>query len=63
MYTNDVEDVLIEGEDSYKVAKAQMKMLIPSHAKRVTNMKEQSICSRNTVSNRSWTQSIRVRLP
>ena len=36
MYTNDVEDVLIEGEDSYKVAKAQMKMLIPSHAKRVT---------------------------
>ena len=36
MYTNDVEEVLIEGEDSYKVAKAQMKMLIPSHAKRVT---------------------------
>ena len=35
MYTNDVEEVLIEGDDSYKVAKAQMKMLIPSHAKRV----------------------------
>ena len=33
MYTNDVEEVLIEGDDSYKVAKAQMKMLIPSHAK------------------------------
>ena len=35
MYTNDVEEVLIEGDESYKVAKAQMKMLIPSHAKRV----------------------------
>ena len=35
IYTNDVEEVLIEGEESYKTAKAQMKMLIPSHAKRV----------------------------
>ena len=35
MYTNDVDEVLIEGEDSYKVAKTHMKMLIPSHAKRV----------------------------
>ena len=35
IYTNDVEEVLVEGEDSYKVAKTHMKMLIPSHAKRV----------------------------
>ena len=35
IYTNDVEEVLIEGEESYKVAKTHMKMLIPSHAKRV----------------------------
>ena len=35
MYTSDVDEVLIEGEDSYKVAKTHMKMLIPSHAKRV----------------------------
>ena len=35
IYTNDIEEVLIEGEESYKIAKAQMKMLIPSHAKRV----------------------------
>ena len=35
IYTNDVEEVLVEGDDSYKVAKAHMKMLIPSHAKRV----------------------------
>ena len=36
MYTNDVDEVLIEGEVSYKVAKTHMKMLIPSHAKRVS---------------------------
>ena len=35
IYTNDIDEVLIEGEESYKIAKAQMKMLIPSHAKRV----------------------------
>ena len=35
MYTNDVDQVIIEGENSYKVAKTHMKMLIPSHAKRV----------------------------
>jgi len=35
IYTNDVDEVLVEGEDSYKTAKAHMKMLIPSHAKRV----------------------------
>ena len=34
IYTNDVEEVLVEGEDAYKAAKAQMKMLIPSHAKK-----------------------------
>ena len=36
IYTNDRDEVLIEGEDSYKVAKSHMKMLIPSHAKRVS---------------------------
>ena len=36
MYTSDVDEVLIEGEVSYKVAKTHMKMLIPSHAKRVS---------------------------
>ena len=35
IYTNDVESVLVEGEEAYKIAKNQMKMLIPSHAKRV----------------------------
>lgn len=40
IYTNDVDEVLVEGEDSYKIAKTQMKLLIPSHAKRVTKYAE-----------------------
>ena len=35
IYTNDIDEVLVEGEDAYKQAKSQMKMLIPSHAKKV----------------------------
>ena len=35
IYTNDIEKVYVEGGDSYKIAKTHMKMLIPSHAKRV----------------------------
>ena len=42
IYTNDVDEVLVEGEDAYKTAKAQMKMLIPSHAKRVVKFEDQS---------------------
>ena len=35
LYTSEVDEVLVEGEDAYKAAKAQMKMLVPSHVKRV----------------------------
>ncbi|MDA9930250.1 Rne/Rng family ribonuclease [Alphaproteobacteria bacterium] len=35
LYTSEVDEVLVEGEEAYKVARAQMKMLIPSHLKRV----------------------------
>ncbi|MEX0504099.1 Rne/Rng family ribonuclease [Alphaproteobacteria bacterium LSUCC0719] len=35
LYTSEVDEVLVEGEDAYKQARAQMKMLIPSHVKRV----------------------------
>ena len=35
IYTNDIDEVLVEGEDAFKQAKSQMKMLIPSHAKKV----------------------------
>ena len=42
IYTNDVDEVLVEGEDAYKTAKAQMKMLIPSHAKKVVKFEDQT---------------------
>ncbi len=35
VYSHDVEEVVVEGDDAYKMARAQMKMLIPSHVKRV----------------------------
>ncbi len=35
MYTNEVDEVLVEGEEAYKIARTQMKMLIPSHLKNV----------------------------
>ena len=37
IYTNDIEEVIVEGDSAFKQAKAQMKMLIPSHAKKVTH--------------------------
>ena len=41
IYTNDIDEVLVEGEEAYKQAKAQMKMLIPSHAKKVVKYEDQ----------------------
>ena len=35
LYTSEVDEVVVEGEEAYKEARAQMKMLIPSHVKRV----------------------------
>ena len=35
LYTRDLEDVIVDGEEGYKTAKAFMKMLMPSHAKRI----------------------------
>ena len=35
LYTNEVDEVLVEGEEAYKTARNQMKMLIPSHLKKV----------------------------
>ena len=40
LYTSEVDEVLVEGEDAYKEARAQMKMLIPSHVKRVQKYEE-----------------------
>ena len=35
LYTKDVSEILVDGAESHKSAKAFMKMLVPSHAKRV----------------------------
>ena len=35
LYSKDIEEVLVEGEEAYKSAKRFMRMLMPSHAKRV----------------------------
>ena len=35
LYTRDIEQILIEGDEGYKTAKAFMKTMIPSHASRV----------------------------
>ena len=40
MYTSEVDEVLIEGENAYKIARNQMKMLIPSHLKNVKKFLE-----------------------
>ncbi len=40
MYTRDIDEVLIAGEDGYRNAKDFMKMLIPSHARRIQQYKD-----------------------
>jgi len=40
LYTRDIEEVLVEGEEGYRVAKDFMKLLIPSHAKRVKHYRD-----------------------
>lgn len=41
LYTRDVEEIAVAGEGGYKTAKNFMKMMIPSHAKRVVEYKEE----------------------
>lgn len=43
LYTRDVEEVLVSGEAGYKTAKNFMKMMIPSHVKRVKEYKEEDL--------------------
>ncbi|MEX2451450.1 MAG: Rne/Rng family ribonuclease [Rhodospirillales bacterium] len=40
LYSRDISEVLVEGEEGYKPAKEFMKLLIPSHAKRVKKYDE-----------------------
>jgi ribonuclease E len=43
MYSSDMEEVLVEGEDGYKDAKNFMRVLTPSHAKRVKQHKNEGV--------------------
>ncbi|MQX36473.1 Rne/Rng family ribonuclease [Roseospira navarrensis] len=40
IYTRDVEEILVDGEDGYRAAKDFMKMLTPSHARKVKPYRE-----------------------
>ncbi|XBQ15538.1 MAG: ribonuclease E/G [Oceanicaulis sp.] len=40
LYDKDIEEVQVEGEEAYKEAKAFMRMLMPSHAKKVQHYKD-----------------------
>ncbi|WPZ34713.1 ribonuclease E/G [Thalassobaculum sp. OXR-137] len=40
LYTRDLDEVLVDGDDGYRIAKDFMKTLIPSHAKRVKRYKD-----------------------
>jgi len=42
LYTKEIDDVIVEGADGYRTAKDFMKLLIPSHAKRVQPYKEET---------------------
>ena len=37
LYHREIDEVIVEGEDGYKAARSYMKLLMPSHVKRVTN--------------------------
>jgi ribonuclease E len=43
LYTRDVEEVLVSGEEGFKTAKKFMKMMIPSHAKKVVEYKDEQL--------------------
>jgi ribonuclease E len=43
LYQRDIEEVLVDGEEGYRTAKAFMKMLMPSHAKRVQPYRDPAV--------------------
>jgi len=43
VYSSEIEDILIEGDEGYKTAKEFMRTLMPSHAKRVQPYKDEPI--------------------
>ncbi|NQW01922.1 MAG: Rne/Rng family ribonuclease, partial [Rhodospirillales bacterium] len=43
LYTKDIEEVVVAGDEGYRMAKDFMKLLIPSHAKRVQPFKDEGM--------------------
>ena len=43
LYSKDIDEVLVEGDEGYKTAKGFMRLLMPSHAKRVKAYKEEAM--------------------
>jgi ribonuclease E len=43
LYTKEIEEVVISGDEGYRMAKDFMKLLIPSHAKRVQPFKDEGV--------------------
>ena len=43
LYSRDIDEVIVEGDDGYKVAKSFMKMLMPSHARKVQQYRDDLI--------------------
>ncbi|SDE40771.1 Rne/Rng family ribonuclease [Rhodospira trueperi] len=43
IYTRDIEEVLVDGDDGYRAAKDFMKMLTPSHARKVQPYRDQDM--------------------
>src|SRR5260221_5382903 len=43
LYSRDIDDITVEGEEGYKLAKAFMRMLTPSHAKRVQAYRDPAV--------------------
>ena len=62
LYTRDIDEVLVEGDDAYKAAKDFMRMLMPSHAKRVQLYKDPKHAACSTAS-RSRASSTRSTIP
>ncbi len=46
LYSREIDEVLVEGERGYRIAKDFMKMIMPSHAKNVNNYIDRCRCSR-----------------
>ncbi len=43
LYTRDIEEILVAGEKGYKTAKSFMKMMIPSHIKKVVKYEDEQL--------------------